>query len=287
MANRNTIYFEALKQIEHRCDMAASNAFMTSKEVTPQERTLALKYRYGAMYTRKRAYRCGHAPNSACLLCGQEDGGHHTASGCPILADHYTSRHNKVARHIVTRLLRGRKAGYLIQMDIGSPSNCEGDGIGVRVPRTIPWHLLPKAVQDAAASQPEIQTRRPDALLYRPRKGRKQATYWIIEVKICRDTDPDSKLSQATLQHQPLIELIRTHDPRAVVKHLPLLIGVTGTIYDYTVESLEDLGVNGPALRKCVKNIHETCIKSLYNIYMAKRKLERALEAKPARKPKS
>ena len=80
MANRATCYFEAFKRIEDTLDLPASNEFMTPGKVKYAERKTALRYRYGTMWTRKMAYRCGYAPSSKCLLCGEEDGGHHTAS---------------------------------------------------------------------------------------------------------------------------------------------------------------------------------------------------------------
>ena len=103
MANRATCYFEAFKRIEERLDLPASNEYMTSGKIKYAERKTALRYRYGTMWTRKMAYRCGHAPSSKCLLCGDEDGGHHTASGCPALKRMYINRHNKVGRLIMTR----------------------------------------------------------------------------------------------------------------------------------------------------------------------------------------
>ena len=120
MANRATCYFEAFKRIEERLDLPASNEYMTSGKIKYAERKTALRYRYGTMWTRKMAYRCGHAPSSKCLLCGDEDGGHHTASGCPALKRMYINRHNKVGRLIMTRVLRGRKGAFVIQMDLGS-----------------------------------------------------------------------------------------------------------------------------------------------------------------------
>ena len=123
MANRNTTYFEAQKRVENQTDVRMSNLFMTTSKVTFSERKVALRYRLGSMWTRKMAYRFGHAPDSRCLLCGQEDGGHHTASGCPKLKRMYIDRHNKVGRAIMTRVMQGRLGAYVLQMDLGSRGN--------------------------------------------------------------------------------------------------------------------------------------------------------------------
>ena len=149
MANRATCYFEAFKRIEERLDLPASNEYMTSGKIKYAERKTALRYRYGTMWTRKMAYRCGHAPSSKCLLCGDEDGGHHTASGCPALKRMYINRHNKVGRLITTRVLRGRKGAFVIQMDLGSTENCAEDGIMAHQSRNIPWELLPRGLKEA------------------------------------------------------------------------------------------------------------------------------------------
>ena len=57
MANCDTIYFQSMANIQERCMGTPSNAFMTSRKITYQERKIALAYRYGVMWTRKRAYR--------------------------------------------------------------------------------------------------------------------------------------------------------------------------------------------------------------------------------------
>ena len=64
MANRATCYFEAFKRIEERLDLPASNEYMTSGKIKYAERKTALRYRYGTIWTRKMAYRCGHAPST-------------------------------------------------------------------------------------------------------------------------------------------------------------------------------------------------------------------------------
>ena len=102
MANCDIIYFKSMANIQERCMGTPSNAFMTSSKITYHERKIALAYRYGVMWTRKRAYKCGYAPDSRCTLCGQEDGGHHTASGCTALKKQYINQHNKIVRIIMT-----------------------------------------------------------------------------------------------------------------------------------------------------------------------------------------
>ena len=278
MANRATCYFEAFKRIEERLDLPASNEYMTSGKIKYAERKTALRYRYGTMWTRKMAYRCGHAPSSKCLLCGDEDGGHHTASGCPALKRMYINRHNKVGRLIMTRVLRGRKGAFVIQMDLGSTENCAEDGIMAHQSRNIPWELLPRGLKEAVQQAQGTTDKRPDGMLYKPKIGNNPAEYWIIEVKICRDSDPTGQQSKADYQHQVLIDKIKDIDPTAKVWYYPLLVGVAGTIYNSTTMNLQALGIKGQALKQCISEVHTAAVKSLHSIYTTKRKLEKPKE---------
>jgi len=85
-ANRNTIYFEAWARTSGDRDEHASSRYMTNGTTKLGVRKTVLKYRSGTLYNRKRAYWFKHADNSNCLLCGHEDGCHHTASGCTMLS---------------------------------------------------------------------------------------------------------------------------------------------------------------------------------------------------------
>ena len=275
MANRATCYFEAFKRIEDRLDLPASNEYMTSGKIKYAERKTALRYRYGTMWTRKMAYRCGHAPSSKCLLCGDEDGGNHTASGCPALKRMYINRHNKVGRLIMTRVLRGRKGAFVIQMDLGSTENCAEDGIMAHQSRNIPWELLPRGLKEAVQQAQGTTDKRPDGMLYKPKNGNNPAEYWIIEVKICRDSDPTGQQSKADYQHQVLIDKIKDIDPTAKVWYYPLLVGVAGTIYNSTTMNLQALGIKGQALKQCISEVHTAAVKSLHSIYIHNKKKTR------------
>jgi ribonuclease HI len=278
LSNRNTCYFEAFKKIEGSLDLAASNAFMAPGKVTYAERKTALRYRYGTLWTRKMAYRCGHAPSSKCLLCGDEDGGHHTASGCPALKAMYINRHNKVGRLIMTRVLRGRKGAFVLQMDLGSAEKCAEDGIATHQPRTIPWEALPPGMKEAVQHAAGTTSQRPDGLLYKPKQGTTPAEYWIIEIKICRDSDPQGQQSKADYQHQVLIEQIKKLDPNAKVWYYPMLVGASGTMYLNTTMYMQALGIKGNALKQCIFDVHIAAVKSLHSIYTTKRKLEKPKE---------
>ena len=273
MANCDTIYFQSMANIQERCMGTPSNAFMTSSKITYQERKIALAYRYAVMWTRKRAYRCGYAPDSKCTLCGQEDGGHHTASGCTALKKQYINRHNKIGRIIMTRVLRGRRGAFVVQMDLGSQQRCEEDGLEYR-PRCLPWRKLPAGLKDAIEASQGNVNKRPDGLLYKPARGELPAEFWIVEVKICRDTEPDATQNRAEAQHQQLIDSIKIVIPNAKIHYMPILVGVTGTIYDRTASFLRELGVRDSSLNQCLVDLNLEAVRALHVIYRAKRAQE-------------
>ena len=267
-ANRQTLYFEAWhRSAPTRLDKT-SNSFMTSKKVTYAERKAALAYRYGCLYNQKLAHRYGHAPTARCLLCGQPDSGHHTASGCAKLKGMYIERHNKLGRLMLKEIARGRKGGYLVQMDLGSQTKLAIDNMAPQ-PRTIPLEALPPdmppKVKDTLTKH-----KRPDALLYRPPTSTTPATYWIAELKCCRDSDPRQQLDKAKSQTYQIAQALQAADPTAKIHEVPLLVGVAGAIYKITETNLRKLGVKGPALPRVLSAVHTTAIQTLYKIYKTK-----------------
>jgi len=135
-ANRETIYFEAWHRTAPQRVAKASNKFLTDNKISFGERKAALAYRYGCLYNQKLAMRYGHATSDRCLLCGEPDGGHHTASGCAKLKGMYIDRHNRIGRILLREIARGRKGGFLVQLDLGSPEKLTPEELPA-MPRTI------------------------------------------------------------------------------------------------------------------------------------------------------
>jgi hypothetical protein len=52
--------------------------------------------------------------NTACPLCGGEDGGHHAVSSCPTLSKAVTLRHNDAGTAIIKAIHQGRKGRLLL-----------------------------------------------------------------------------------------------------------------------------------------------------------------------------
>jgi ribonuclease HI len=272
-ANRSTLYFEAWARTSEEREERESNHFMTSADTTHGVRKTVLKYRSGTLYNRKRAHWFKHADNSNCLLCGQKDGCHHTASGCPALSRLYTHRHNAIGRLILKAIMRGRKGAFVLMMDLGSDAHCSADGL-VTHPHRIPAQVLP----DSMSADLKALLRRqsvPDAFLYRPATPDHGAEYWIVEIKFCRDTDKAGQIERAMEQHKVLYNALRDADPNATVHYVPLVIGVAGSIFREMTHNLSALGVNGRDLKATTKAIHVKTTNLLHWIYTTKLKRER------------
>ena len=111
-------------------------------------------------------------------------------------------------------------------------------------------------------------------LLYKPARGELPAEFWIVEVKICRDTEPDATQNRAEAQHQQLIDSIKIVIPNAKIHYMPILVGVTGTIYDRTASFLRELGVRDSSLNQCLVDLNLEAVRALHVIYRAKRAQE-------------
>jgi hypothetical protein len=170
------------------------------------------------MYTAKQRYRFKLADNSRCLLCGAEDGGHHTASGCTALTKMYAHRHNKARQLIMAAVKAGRRGSEVVMMDLGrigeAPVTPGVEDQAAALPHRIPWAVLP-ANMPLAVKATVTRSSIPDALLFNPAQGREPAKYAIVEIKYCRDTDPDGQLEAAIAQHRQLAMEIRLADHNA------------------------------------------------------------------------
>jgi hypothetical protein len=74
------------------------------------------------------------------------------------------------------------------------------------------------------------------------------------------DTTVTSCFSErASQQHQVLRETIQKYAPQATVDQVTLMLGVSGAIYNSTMEALKDkLGVTQPQLNTLLKKLHHT-----------------------------
>lgn len=230
------------------------------------------------MYTAKQRHRFKQAPNSNCLLCGQLDGGHHTASGCPTLLKLYTHRHNKAGQLIMNAVRDGTMGAHVVMMDLGRAEEQTEGGqdrtVHQQLPRRIPRDALPRGMPETVKT---AVTRHsvPDAFLFQPATQECPARYVIVEIKYCRDTDPSQQLDAAQNQHEPLERAIRDAAPEALVQYVPIMLGVGGTIFaSCTTEPLAQLGIRKGALKTLRYKLHRHAVKQLHWIYKVKRRHE-------------
>jgi ribonuclease HI len=287
MAKLDTQYYTFWNQSEDMRD-PCSYHMMHSGKISQAERSTALKYRTGTMYSAKMRYRMRKADSDRCLLCGEEDGGHHTAAGCSKLLKLYTYRHNMAGKAMARAVLQGGRGAELIVMDMGSlneeaapeehmTTHLMQEVAAKRIPETVLPRNMPQSAKSAC-----MHGSRPDMLLFKPRTRTDPAKYTVVEIKYCRDTDTAGQGERATSQHATLVDAIKQADPTAQVEYLAILLGVSGSIYtDWTLQPLQTLGVSGRHLRKLKYKLHCIAVQQLRWIYCHKQNQERALAGNP------
>jgi hypothetical protein len=221
-----------------------------------------MQYRWGVLPTASWLHKCGLRDSKACPLCGRDDGGHHALSACPALSAVVTKRHNDAGTEIVEAICRGNCGGEVLLSDVGIRRRRATE----ELPETLQFcrflrdaeypHEIPAPLQQQLRSYTGSV---PDALLFRsdvllqPTPNR----YVIVEIKYCRDTNPEDQTARAQAQHQELKDLIENYDPSGRVHVATLMLGVSGVIYKEFLENMSEwLGVEGPSLSGLAKRLH-------------------------------
>jgi hypothetical protein len=271
MSDTSTVYYSSWQSQTNNTDEAHSHLFMTSSKVTPRQRKRVLQYRYGLLPTNKLLHRYNKVKSTACPLCGGEDGGHHAVSSCPALSHAATLRHNEAGTAILKAIHQGCKGRLLLTSDVGwrkrhdkaneppLPQAATTRNIQLSdLPDSIPIHIK------EAITRCSI----PDAILYDFDFERGTHKYILVEVKYCRDTDPEPQRDRASQQHQVLRETIQKYAPQATVDQVTLTLGVSGAIYNSFMKALKDkLGVTQPRLNTLINKLHHMAVASLNRIW--------------------
>ena len=108
----------------------------------------------------------------------------------------------------------------------------------------------------------------------------------IVEIKYCRDTDPTPQQERAAAQHSALKELILTHEPKATVRIVTLLLGASGVIYETFLKGMRDLGVDGSALTSLARRLHHIAVRNLKQIWQQRSAIIMGRSKRPKRKGK-
>ena len=267
-----------------------SNSFMTDASIPHAAKRCVMQYRQGVLWNGKLAMRCGKAATSACPLCGAPDSGHHILAGpCPKLANMVTERHNEAGRRICKAISQGAMGKHMVSMDVGSTQKLQEAGVALALPRQAPaWLMSPadwntvKAANDGKASVPDaVLVMHKDHATGTPwdpnRDSPAAAEVRLVEIKYCRDTQPEDQLARATKQHHALMAHLRSKGFSSVSLHT-ILLGVGGTVYTgYTQQPLLDLGVSRPACTSLLSKLHKHAVVSAGMLVSARRTHERAV----------
>jgi hypothetical protein len=111
--------------------------------------------------------------------------------------------------------------------------------------------------------------------LYQEQQGsQKKLKYTFVEVKYCRDTQPQDQIMSAQEQHRELLQAIRRHSSEAEsdIQLVIIPLGVAGAIYTSAKKQIqEELGVTGPSLDTLLRNLHMHAVRSLTRVIRYRR----------------
>jgi len=196
------------------------------------------------------------------------------------MAKVYTERHNRAGRIFLRAISKGSRGNDLVMADVGRAEKCLADGAPSFKCNHIPRSLIPCPKHASREEQLQhaamLRKLKPDALMVSTGRRKTDTLIQIVEIKYCIDTKPEEQLQRAREQHQELIlKLIAQGYLAHNITIIPLLIGVSGTIYKtHTQEALNKLGVAHTQTKTCISKVHKEAIKSLHDIVQTRRHIE-------------
>jgi len=216
------------------------------------------------------------APDDKCLLCGEQDGGHHAVSGCKSMERPVTSRHNGAVRALARALIKGRHGAKLEMMDGGSQEKREAANIHGQIANCIQARLLPKNMKKEAKKLAQ-RTMKPDILVTKTNKAGVEEVH-LVEVKYCRDTNRSWQEGKAEDQHKALMKLLTDPKrPTRVVKLHKVLLGVGGTMYKDTRDQLKELGMDKAEIPTFLERLSLYAVRQMHEIICIRRGMEAAV----------
>jgi hypothetical protein len=234
---------------------------MTSTVVPYREMVNALKVMTGTFYSQKRAWWYGRAASDKRVLCGQPDGTLHAVSGCP-----------DAVLLLAKAILTGEVGSQVVAMDVATESQ-QAEGIQV-MSQFMPAKILP-AGMPADQQEELVKTHKPDIVIYQSTQGaQKKHKYTFVELKYCRDTQPQDQIMRGQEQHHNLLQAIRQHSSATDtdIQLVVIPLGVAGTIYTSAKKQIkEKLGVTGAPLETLLRNLHLHAVHSLTKIIRYRR----------------
>jgi len=165
-AKTNTGYYSYWKDL--RPNKQATNAFWNTSNLKFYKKRNVMRYRTGAIFNKKHAYRYSFSPNANCPICPCTDSALHILSGC----QHTKTRNMNLKRHNTASVLIAQAlqkgpcgANQIAYTDVGSADKLSEQGLDLRNPanKTLPSWLLPKPTAHALKA-----SSRPNAILFLP-----------------------------------------------------------------------------------------------------------------------
>ena len=120
-ANYHAYYQTLIK--DGTANGAASNAYLSSFNISFKTKCIIMKYRTGTLYNHKHAVLSKLSTSQACPLCPQVDSALHILSGCQHtqIRNMITERHNLACRMIFKAISKTGSLGSCVaSIDVGS-----------------------------------------------------------------------------------------------------------------------------------------------------------------------
>lgn len=281
-----------------------SDSMWGSRDMSWRQRLVALKCRWGCLWTAKRARMIGkqymgaavnvNAEGKArCPLCEGADGATHVLGGCshPAMQGLYVKRHDDAVKMIHEAICSGGLQKAAVMMDAGKRAELPGDVVNTKealptwVTRLSPRHTtatLPYITAPDIVIFHDITHKEVDHMLNSNERMRLGQRVTIIEVGYCSDTDALSKLAEKQEQHRVLVDTLNTLGFRAKSYAIPL--GNTGMVYKVVQElsmvynTTQDLSIacttDTSALKRMCRRLSKHATRYAHTIVVARRQHE-------------
>jgi ribonuclease HI len=292
-----TQYIKLWQEVQKKWVPEASNGMWTNPKITFKEIVTVFKYRYGQIWNMKTAMRCKMPYNrhhdkaactDACPLCGLPDSGGHILGSCEhkICKAMYIDRHNKAVRMIQAGVQKGGLGGFYTIMDACQANDLPEGVQGTRLPD---W-ILPGMQSDLRHKM------RPDLLIVKgitpgdahkgklPKTAQDRAKYTVVlsEVGYGPDTRYMDKMAEKQAQHQELQHMLAQAGWKVEIT-TPVVLGVGGSIFVDTQQTLEQLGIGSSDNARILNKLHILSVTSAHQIVKTRRMLESQHRSKPGR----
>jgi hypothetical protein len=191
---------------------------------------------------------------------------------CPELSHAATKRHNDAVLLLAKATLTGEVGSQVVAMDVATESQ-QAEGIQV-MSQFMPAKILPAGLP-ADEQEELVKAHKPDIVLYQSTQGpRKKHKYTFVELKYCRDTQPQDQIMRAQEQHHDLLQAIQQHSSATDtdIQLVVIPLGVAGTVYTSVKKQIkEKLGVTGAPVETLLRNLHLHAAHSLTRIIRYRR----------------